>query len=223
MRVDWKTTCRVNTAAKKTISLLKAEGYKPPCGEPDWLMSQVQTTHRANRATGLFCVPTKAWCLHLGAAGFKLITLCNEEKGGSSCEHRRATSCDLTGTVHQSSRCWIFSVLWDGWSDQYVDPQVNLCNHELSSCSLLRHVGNVWPTACDFYILRLRSLNVATICETLFFSPLLSQQRARTGLLFDKISARTPHKVTQEGHPNLQSPTNSFAALSKLFFLKSIV
>lgn len=42
-------------------------GLRAPRGAPDWLMSHVQIARGANRATGLFCVPTKApRCLHPG-------------------------------------------------------------------------------------------------------------------------------------------------------------
>lgn len=150
-------------------------------------MSQVQTTRGANRATGLFCVPTKTLCLHLQAVGFPLITLCNgQANGGSGREHRRATS-------PKQSLLDLLS-LWGGQSDWCADPLVTFSNLDLGSqfpCSLetrRKWLSNgVW----------LLDVEIAVIkgCHNLrnnFFS-LFSQQRARSDWPFNETAACTQH------------------------------
>lgn len=189
--------------------------YKPPCGEPDRLMSQVQTTCRANRATGLFCVPTKAWCLHSGAVGLKLITLCNGKKQGSNCahRHRRATSCYLTARANQPRRAtvaagasefvgrWVRLIRWPtgelkwGWAQFSCSLETR--RECLSDCVWLLYFEIAVVKCCHI------SRNTSFHCFP-------DNRHVPT--------ACTQHEVTREGHPNLHSPTNSCAALSHRFF-----
>lgn len=67
----------------------------------------------------------------------------------------------------------------------------------------LRHVGNVRGTVHDFFISRLPSLNVVTICETPFFFWPLSQQRARLNCPFNETTESGKGIKVSDIQPNL--------------------
>lgn len=171
-------------------------------------MPQVQTTRGANRATGLICVPTKARCLHLQALAFQLITLCNGwVKGGSSCEHRRVTSCNSTGrpdksrvtTVAAGSSQFVSKlarlIRWLSGEPEQSSPRrpVPLLSWDTLEMVEWRCMTSLFQDCCHYML--------SQFAKHFFFFLLLYQQHASLNCPF--TNACTQHRIKGPERPNI--------------------